>query len=93
MPAPKKTRTTVPQFDSLSAYSAATDAQKLRFAQALAAAREAKKSGNEIRETHGAWLTGPIRNRILKAHGLDSVIRPSYDRQAAKARREAEASK
>lgn len=49
-------------------------------AKRIAADKASGFSGNELREKYGENLTGPIRRRVLRAHGLDSpkTIARSY---------------
>jgi hypothetical protein len=68
-----------------------TKQQRKSLAAKVAKAREAGKSGDEIRVEHGSWLTGPERRKLLREFGHDGVIKPSYDRATAKAAREAAA--
>lgn len=67
--------------DSTDPYGARDDAGKLAVAEAIAAAKLAGASGNEMRERFGSRLTGPARRKVLRAHGFDGVghIARSYD--------------
>jgi hypothetical protein len=66
-------------------------AQRKALAAKVAKARQEKKSGDAIRAEFGEFLTGPVRRQLLREFGHDSAIAPSYDRAAARERREAEA--
>lgn len=66
-----------------------TKPQRKALAAKVAKAREQGKSGDAIREEFGDFLTGPVRRALLREFGHDSLIKPSYDRQAARERREA----
>lgn len=67
--------------DSTDPYGARDDAGKLAVAEAIAAAKLAGASGNEMRERFGSRLTGPARRKVLRAHGLGNAqtIARSYD--------------
>ena len=65
-----------------------TQQQRKALAKKVAAAREAKRTGDQIRAEFGEWLTGPERRKLLREHGYAGVIAPSYDRAEAKAKRE-----
>ena len=63
-------------------------AQRKTLAAKIAKAREAGKSGDAIRDEFGNWLTGAERRKLLREYGYASLIKPSYDRAEAKAKRE-----
>lgn len=67
--------------------STMTKAQRKALAAKVAKAREQGKSGDDIREEFGDFLTGPVRRALLREFGHDAVIAKSYDRAEAKARR------
>jgi hypothetical protein len=64
-----------------------TKQQRKALAAKVAKARSEGKSGNDIRDLYGEWLTGPVRRALLREFDHAQVIAPSYDRQAAKAKR------
>lgn len=66
-----------------------TPAQRKALAAKVAKAREAKMTGDQMREQFGDWLTGPERRKLLREFGYDNLIAKSYDRDEARAKREA----
>lgn len=66
-----------------------TPAQRKALAAKVAKDRDAKMTGDQLREKYGDWLTGPERRKLLREHGFDNLIAKSYDRDEARAKREA----
>jgi hypothetical protein len=66
-----------------------TPAQRKALAAKIAKDREAKMTGQALRDKYGEWLTGPYRRELLREFGHGALIAKSYDRQEAKAKREA----
>jgi hypothetical protein len=66
-----------------------TAAQRKALAAKVAKDRDAKMTGDQLREKYGDWLTGPERRKLLREHGHDALIAKSYDRDEARAKREA----
>lgn len=64
-----------------------------KLAKSIADDRAAGMKGDALRQKYGEWLTGPRRCRMLRQHGYGEVIGGTYDRDEAKAKREAEATK
>jgi hypothetical protein len=74
----------------------AKEANEAKLAKQIAADREAKMSGNDLRAKYndqlGYELTGPRRIKLLRRHGFGGLVKASYDRdEAAKAREAAAA--
>jgi hypothetical protein len=67
-----------------------TPAQRKAVAAKIAKDRDAKMTGAALRAKYGDWLTGPERRKLLREFGHDALIAKSYDRQEAKAKREAQ---
>jgi len=67
--------------DSTAPYGDRTDAGKRDVAAAIANAKVAGASGNEMRATFGSKLTGPARRKVLREHGFTGTayVARSYD--------------
>jgi hypothetical protein len=72
-------------------FSRLTKAQRKALAAKIAKDKQAGLSGAALRDKYGEWLTGPVRRTLLREFGHDSLIAASYDRAAARAKREAAA--
>jgi hypothetical protein len=68
-----------------------TTAQRKALAAKVAKDKQAGMSGAGLRDKYGDWLTGPARRALLREFGHDSLIGASYDRTAARQKREAAA--
>lgn len=66
-----------------------TTAQRKALAAKVAKDKEAKMTGQALRDKYGAWLTGPYRRELLREFGHGHLIAPTYDRAEARAKREA----
>lgn len=67
--------------ESTAPYAGLTEAAQRKVAQSIAADKAAGLSGNDLRAKYGAKLTGPVRRKVLRAHGFDGIayIARSYD--------------
>jgi hypothetical protein len=68
-----------------------TTAQRKALAAKVAKDKQAGMSGAGLRDKYGDWLTGPVRRTLFREFGHDTLIAGSYDRGAARAKREAAA--
>jgi hypothetical protein len=68
-----------------------TTAQRKALAAKVAKDKKAGMSGQGMRDKYGDWLTGPVRRTLFREFGHDTLIAGSYDRGAARAKREAAA--
>jgi hypothetical protein len=66
-----------------------TTAQRKALAAKVAKDKTAGMSGAGLRAKYGEWLTGPVRRTLFREFGHDALIAGSYDRAAARKRREA----
>lgn len=76
---------------TLAEFKDLTPAKRRALVAKVAKAKTDGASGLALREQFGSWLTGPVRRSLFREYGHDGLVAGSYDRAAAKAKREAEA--